>query len=439
MIKMILKQLWNTRRANVWIFVELVLAGYFMWTVTDSLYFFAGNALTPDGHSVEECYVVDVDNVGIFLPDEVPAEVTPVARRAAYIDIAKAVRALPEIAYYCIADKKSIPGTTAVGMNKGTLSEEPGSDLADLLTFTALPELGDEQPFATYGIKDVETGEVIVLPEGMDRSKDIYISEEYAKALYGTVQVKGKEVVKWGDMYRIAGVYKDFKTHSKYYTPLEHTIINFGKDFQTHAGYYYDLCERYPIIIRLKEGVNRAAFEKRFNEEIAPSLRRGVFRCCGLVPVSELQKQSMKLTGGEGEMNMDIALSFFALGCIFLGMVGCFWIRANARRGEIGLMRSVGASRTRVISQFLGEAAVLVSLAYIVAAPFLIKTAEESVYYTKAQEMGYIVGCYLEKIPHFVMHTGLNFIIILSTALIGTYIAVNRVVEQHPAQALKDE
>ena len=439
MIKMILKQLWNKRRANVWIFVELVLAGYFMWTVTDSLFFFAGNALSPDGHSAEECYVVDVDYLRIFLPGEEPVEVTPAARRAHYIDIAKAVRDLPEVAYYCIVDKNSIPGATAVGMSKGSLSEEPGRDRADLLTFTALPELGDEQPFATYGIKDVETGEVILLPEGTDRSKELYISEEYAKALYGTAQVKGKEGVKWGDVFNIAGVYKDFKTHSKYYIPLEHTIISFEKDFQTHAGYYYDSSERYPIVIRLKEGVDRAAFEKRFNEEIAPSLRCGDFLCRGLVPVSDLQKQSMKLTGGEGEMNMNIALSLFALGCIFLGMVGCFWIRANARRGEIGLMRSVGASRARVISQFLAEATLLVTLAYIVVAPFLIETAKESLYYTKAQEMGYIISFYLEKIPHFIMHTGFNYIIILSTALIGTYISVNRVIEQYPAQALKDE
>ena len=47
MITTIIKQLWNKRRANAWIFIELVLAAYFLWSVTDSLYFYTGNYLNP--------------------------------------------------------------------------------------------------------------------------------------------------------------------------------------------------------------------------------------------------------------------------------------------------------------------------------------------------------------------------------------------------------
>lgn len=47
MITTIIKQAWNKRRANAWIFIELVLAAYFLWSVTDSLYFYTGNYLTP--------------------------------------------------------------------------------------------------------------------------------------------------------------------------------------------------------------------------------------------------------------------------------------------------------------------------------------------------------------------------------------------------------
>lgn len=440
MITMIIKQMWNSRRANMWIFIELVLAGYFLWSVTDSLYYYAGNSLVPDGHSADECYVVDVDYVAVIGPqgDKEAQIKTPMERRETYINIIKAVRDLPEVEYYCVAERASIPGGNITGPGKGTLEIQSYNDLADILLFTALPELDDEQPFATYGIIDAETGSSIILPQGVDRVNDIYISEEYAKSLYGTTRVKGKEIDRWGSKCRIAGVYKDFKTSYKYYVPLEHSIITFEKDFRTHASYYSDMGENYPIVIRLKEGVERASFEKRFNEEIAPTLSSGFFHCRGVVPVSRMQEHNMKFTGGEGEIKMNIALSLFALGCIFLGMVGCFWIRANSRRGEIGLMRSVGASRKRIILQFLAEAAILVTLAYIVAAPFLVKSAKESIYYNSAYEIGYIIGFYLEKIPHFIMHTGCSYAIMLATALIGTFIAVNRVVEHNPAAALKE-
>ena len=433
MITTIIKQLWNKRRANAWIFIELVLAAYFLWSVTDSLYFYTGNYLTPDGHTAHECYVVDVDYDIIFGEGGTYIKQTPEMRRANYIDIVKAVRSLPEVTYYCIAAKNSIPGSS-FSTDKGTL--EAGSELADWITFVSLPELGDEQPFATFGIEDAATGETIVLPPARGNN-EIYVSEEYAKALYGTAQVKGREV-EFGSKHIIAGVYKDYKTSNKYYTPLEHSVITFTPEMSTAGDAYQDIEDRYHLVIRLKEGVNRAAFEKRFNEEIAPTLRYGYFRCHGIKKVSDIQKELMKMTGGEGDMKMNIALSLFALGCVFLGMVGCFWIRANARRSEVALMRSVGASRKRVIAQFLVEAAILVTLAYIIVAPFLIETAKESLYYDKAYEMGYIISFYLEKIPHFIMHTGCNYIIILSTALIGTFIAVNKVIGQSPAEALKD-
>lgn len=433
MIANIIKQLWNKRRANMWIFIELVLVAYFLWTVTDSLYFYTGNSLTPDGHTASECYVVNLDYGIILGPGEKYINQTPAMRKNDYIDIVKAVHNLPEVAYYCITEKNSIPGCS-VNTNKGTLNL--ASELADWITFVTLPELGDEQPFATFEIKEATTGDIIVMPTA-PRNNIIYISEEYAKALYGTTEVRGKEV-DFGSRHTIAGVYKDYKTSNKYYTPMEHSLVTFTAELRTAGDYYQDIEERYHLVIRLKEGVDCEAFEKHFNEEIAPTLRRGYFRCHGLTKVSDMQKRFMKITGGEGDMKMNIALSLFALGCIFLGMVGCFWIRANTRRSEIGLMRSVGASRKRVISQFLAETVILVTLAYIVVTPFLVETAKESIYYNKAYEMGYIISFYIKKIPHFIMHTGCNYIIILSTALIGTYIAVNKVIAQHPADALKD-
>lgn len=44
-------------------------------------------------------------------------------------------------------------------------------------------------------------------------------------------------------------------------------------------------------------------------------------------------------------MRLQSALIGFALLSIFLGMLGTFWMRCNARRAEIGLMRSMGARK----------------------------------------------------------------------------------------------
>ena len=48
MIKIIRHQLWNQRRQNGWIFVELVIVSFFLWTVIDPIYVLTSNlALDP--------------------------------------------------------------------------------------------------------------------------------------------------------------------------------------------------------------------------------------------------------------------------------------------------------------------------------------------------------------------------------------------------------
>ena len=35
MTNKIIKQIWNQRRMNSWIFIEIIIAGFFLWTVID--------------------------------------------------------------------------------------------------------------------------------------------------------------------------------------------------------------------------------------------------------------------------------------------------------------------------------------------------------------------------------------------------------------------
>ena len=38
MTNKIIKQIWNQRRMNSWIFIEIIIAGFFLWTVIDPMY-----------------------------------------------------------------------------------------------------------------------------------------------------------------------------------------------------------------------------------------------------------------------------------------------------------------------------------------------------------------------------------------------------------------
>ena len=50
MLKNIIKQVWNQRRMNGWILLELIIAGFFLWTVIDPVYVLMVNHFTPKGY-----------------------------------------------------------------------------------------------------------------------------------------------------------------------------------------------------------------------------------------------------------------------------------------------------------------------------------------------------------------------------------------------------
>ena len=58
MIKIIRHQLWNQRRQNGWIFVELVIVSFFLWTVIDPIYVLTSNLALDPGYDEERAYAL---------------------------------------------------------------------------------------------------------------------------------------------------------------------------------------------------------------------------------------------------------------------------------------------------------------------------------------------------------------------------------------------
>ena len=61
MIKIIRHQLWNQRRQNGWIFVELVIVSFFLWTVIDPIYVLTSNLALDPGYDEERAYALYMD------------------------------------------------------------------------------------------------------------------------------------------------------------------------------------------------------------------------------------------------------------------------------------------------------------------------------------------------------------------------------------------
>ena len=64
MLKNIIKQVWNQRRMNGWILLELIIAGFFLWTVVDPVYMLAVQHFTPKGYEEEGRFVLQLSAYG---------------------------------------------------------------------------------------------------------------------------------------------------------------------------------------------------------------------------------------------------------------------------------------------------------------------------------------------------------------------------------------
>ena len=149
------------------------------------------------------------------------------------------------------------------------------------------------------------------------------------------------------------------------------------------------------------------------------------------------------MSGVYNTLRLKLSLAAFALLCIFLGTVGTFWIRCNARRQEIGLMRSLGATEGRIKKQFLTEAGILVTGAFvfslILVVNFVVMADGMAQQNVTGEFQFALVSEWLSPGVQFTVVSLITYLALLVIALIGTLIPVRRAVKVLPADALRDE
>ena len=437
MIKTIFKQIWNQRKMNLWIFLELLAVSFFLWLVLDPMYVLNVNKQTPRGYDSEGCYVLDL---GTYFKGHGDYDTTETIelKKEALMRIARIVRDQPEVKHFSISGSNAFPNaggfygdtffadTTQAAKEKGLNAQWTENNCEE-----------GSQFFQTYGMKDARNGKEIIVPADAANRGLCFIPAEMAKKLYGTVEVVGKRIFFAGgdQSAEIAGVFEDYK-HRDYNQPYPF-VVRFTKGLFALRGRL-----EYAVVFRLKEGVNAEAFETRFMKEVAPQLKQGNYYLKELKTFEEVGENFAKSQGIHIKLNTQFSLAAFALLCIFLGTLGTFWVRCDDRLQDIGVMRSLGASKGTIIRQFFVETGLLVTLAFVCALPLLMHYVHESGMYHAVVEgdpKDSLTIWWLQTVPHFCMVCLLTYAILLLIALLGTYIPVSRAANVLPADALRDE
>ena len=125
----LLHQIWNQRRQNLWIFIELLIAGFFLWMVIDPIYVLTANRLIPQGGDTRGMYVLNLGQYDKSFGEYDPTQDSAQVMRRHYQDIVRAVRTCPEVEAFTVSAYSSFPNSMSwSGME--LFNEDSGSNTA---------------------------------------------------------------------------------------------------------------------------------------------------------------------------------------------------------------------------------------------------------------------------------------------------------------------
>ena len=136
MTNKIIKQIWNQRRMNSWIFIEIIIAGFFLWTVIDPMYVLTVTHLKDKGYEEKGRYVM---KLGAYGHNHGLRDTTLTAehRKEAFLRITKLMGEQPEVEAHdslsemevlCFTRSRHLPYIGHKGCYNRTRNEDAGKE-----------------------------------------------------------------------------------------------------------------------------------------------------------------------------------------------------------------------------------------------------------------------------------------------------------------------
>lgn len=427
MIPHILKQIWNKRRANAWILIELVLVTFFMWSVIDPVYVIVSNKAIDPGYSVDNVMLLQIGEYSSTHNKYREEQNTDSARRVSFLRIYEMVRHYQDVDAAVVTMNASYPFSESMSAN--SLKHDSTKVSVLLMEFY---EDGDF--FNVFNIKE-EGSDTPPTHRDLPAARNIYLTENVVR-----IVPRGNEQnreVHFGDttrMYRCCGVVSNYIFRSGE-QPTPTAFIPKKKFNVEEFPYSAQIC------LRIRDGVSMQLFAERLKQELAPQLSIGNLYFLNLTDFHTIRKHSEFSSGITNTLRLQTGLAIFFLICTFLGVAGTFWLRSDARKGEIGLRMSLGASRGQILKEFLAEGWLLTTVSWLVGIFFVL----QRVFYTgfaeqsQMQHLGNEGLLQNQFIPHFLIVSFVVYFLMLLITLVGTWIPASRAARIEPAEALHDE
>lgn len=351
MIKHLVSIIWNQRKSNAWIWVELLLVSVFLWYIVDYLLVIGITLTSPKGFDVQHAYYINIAEKGDKSEGYIPLDVKTTTSGDDMLVIADRIRTYPgvEAVSYSRASYPYVDGYRGRMIGSDTI-HYVGARYRDVT-----PDY-----FKVFRIKTKEGND---MPVDSLNGDTRVITQHLETELFGAGSGAGKPIHypnQHEEDYRtIAAVTEDIRNtefevaDNCFYDILTPAII---AKVTPEDIYTYDLC------IRVSPQADNG-FAERFRREMDQQLSVGNIYLLDVRPIESFHADSVR--EDTNSLHTQLSVLFFLLLNIFLGIIGTFWVRTEARKGEMGLRIALGGTPRSLMTILVEEGIILLGLATV--------------------------------------------------------------------------
>ncbi|MBB5394364.1 ABC transporter permease [Mucilaginibacter sp. AK015] len=341
MFKHLFKMIWNKKKQNSLLIVEILLSFLVIFAVFSFALNSYNNYAKPMGFNYNHVWAISYNHT---LETNNPDSVTMV-----YQNLLRDIKSMPLVVDAGYASS-NIPFSNN-HMSTGLTSN--GIEVHNVNNFFM-----DENYLDVMGAKML-AGRWYNKADRVSNTKILVINKMLKEKIFGKAEAVGKTFGdKAEDKRKIIGVIDDIKTDGDYQSPT-YGLYN----LQDTAAYKW----MGKILVKVAPQAD-AAFEGKLYKLMAGRLKKSNI---------EIEHLDNKLVAyNKFTLVPLIILSIVAAFLIInvaLGIFGVLWYNINKRRGEIGLRRAVGAPGSSVSAQLVSEAIILATLSLIIGAFFAVQ------------------------------------------------------------------
>lgn len=420
MLKTIWSQIWNERKSNVYLFVELLLISVICWFCVDFLFVKGAIYWQPKGFDVSNCYSI---KLGVVQSESTMYDKD--AGEPSLEDLLKIIDRLkvhPDVEGLAVSDCSRFYRITKFTSSYKSLKDTLIAGSVETKRVT--PEFF--KVFRVYGANGETPDEIAA-----------YFETLPADAFLGTsrlIQSKTKDVssLDINDFLNTIFYIRKEQRLTKLLTDIKDMEMDRQYSNSVFVPFLFkDLGSTFlgsEISFRVKANRNNV-FAEQIKQGLQQDYRAGNIIVKQIESYESMQDQ-MHLGIQRESKNYFFGILFLLVN-IVLGLLGIFWFRTQQRRCELALFMVVGASRVHIFLRLIVEGVLLLTLATLpaMALDYMIATNELTTLYQDT---------YLTPL-RFAATVGITYLLMLVMIVVGIGIPAWRAMQIEPAEALHEE